>query len=293
MNERRNRRWPGFALLGILAVVCVLSNVLIWWLVRQPMAVQPRGFSFVIDVQLIRQAVWGIVFIQPAIISVYLAYGKHSSFIRVVVTAVVFFLLCVANLVGWGFLSDPAGSMFVRHHEFVELTAVFATQVIGLSLATWASRIMRGWQLGCDEETAKIDQQPITRLESVVETAMLLLLSVAAIFGLGWATSETPSIGAFYFAMFGLVGTVVVAPIAFFSLRFRSFAVIVPALLLLLFALPLVLFGLLSGLEYLTDDNVQFDIWKPISSAFFAAVNVRCGTRINSSGWLPAPAAAV
>ncbi|MDA8563419.1 hypothetical protein N9L06_03095 [Mariniblastus sp.] len=274
MNERRNRRWPGFALLGILAVVCLLSNALIWWLVRQPMAVQPRGFSFVIDVQLIRQAVWGIVFIQPAILSVYLAYGKHSSLIRMVVTVVAFLVVYAASMVGWRLSNNALGGVFSTPHAVFEIMLLCGAQVISLSLAMWASRIMRGWRLSRDAETVETDERLISRRETVFETVVLILISIAAIFWPDWlAGSGIPSgIGALYFAILGLVGTFVVAPIVFVSLRFRYFAVIGPALLMLLFAVPAALFGFFYGISMLSGDTIGFDYLGPLSSAFFAAL---------------------
>jgi len=256
-------------MLGVIAVVCLLSNWLSWWLYQMPQVVQPAWSPFAIDFHLVGYAVYGVLFIQPAILSVYLAYGWHRVITRLVLSGVAFTILWAAHLVGWG-SAHVSGPMFLHHQEFIDLTVLFGAQVTSLSFAMWVSRIMRGWRLSRNEDSVGGSVPALTRRERVTETIMLFLVSYAGSLGAGWLLSE-PDVGVLYFSVFALLGTLVIAPIAFASLRFQNFVVILSALLLLVIAIPSALFGFLSWIESLQPGTSTLQYFGPLLGAFFAA----------------------
>ena len=112
MHANPQRRRLGWVLLGVIAAVCLLIDFATLWLSRQPMAVQTRGFSFVVDIQLIQNAAWGIFWGQAAILGIYLAYGPHRSFIRVVLVAFAVLVIWLAGWTGEWLLGQPRSRFF-------------------------------------------------------------------------------------------------------------------------------------------------------------------------------------
>ena len=270
MNANPQRRRLGWVLLGVLAAVCLLCDALVWWLAQQPMAMQPAGLSIVLDMRLICQAAWGILFIQPVVLSVYLAYGKQNSFIRVAVVLLALSLAYAVQLIGWWFVHDSTNWSIMRQRDINQIALLIAIQSVSFSVAMWLSRIMRGWHLSNHEDADETEERSVFRLETITESAMLVLLAVAVILGPQWFLSGVPfEIGPLYFAINGLVGTFVLAPIAFVSLRFRQFFVVGSVLLLPLVVLPAVVLGLLIWLRFLSGDTSPFIYYGPVISTIF------------------------
>ena len=142
-------------MLGVIAAVCLLIDFATLWLVRQPMAAQPRGFSFVVDVQLIQNAAWGIFWGQAAILGIYLAYGPHRSFIRVMLVAFAVLVICLAGWTGEWLLDQPR-SRFFSSIKSRDLTYFLLSMIPACSLAMWGSRISRGWRVVSEEREGHI-----------------------------------------------------------------------------------------------------------------------------------------
>jgi len=138
----------------------------------------------------------------------------------------------------------------MRQEGLKEIALLLATQTVGFSLAMWCSRIMRGWHLSSIGDHAAIDERPISKPETIIESTVLALLTIAAIFGPDrFMSGPPPGIGALYFGFNGLVGTLVLAPAVFFALRLQRFRFVGGVLLLLLIAIPAVVLGTMLSVD--------------------------------------------
>ena len=247
MVASRKRRWLGFAMLGVIAAVCLLSNLVVLWLARQPMAIQPVGLSFIIDLYLISQAVWGIVWVQPVLLGIYLAYAKPSAVRRAIVGVAVLALMWAAYWLGFCLLFGSSRPFFIPYRQSWEMLWLWSIGTISCAFAMWGSRISRGWRLVSEVEEERMEKcaPPIARSETVAEIVMLLLFVVAAISGPEWFRGRFDSgIGVICFCVLALVATIVLAPTVFVSLRYRQLAAVCVALFGLVIGLPAALGGI-------------------------------------------------
>jgi hypothetical protein len=255
MVASHSRRRLGFAMLGVIAAVCLLSDVLIWWLDELSSGFQPHRTPFEIDLQILSCAVWGIVLIQPAILSVYLAFARHHSVIRIIVAAVVLMLVFTSGEFNGFFLS------------------LWLLVMVSLSLKMWGTRISGGWQLFGNEDSLERNVAPVAKSETIFEATTLIVLSIAVMIAAAWFNKNGSLEGVLIvFCLFGLFGVLILAPVVFVSLRSKNLAAVVPALILPVIGLPATMFGFEWFMAWLNNSPMSGEAFGSLLVAFFAAV---------------------
>lgn len=253
MGTAVDRQWLGYVLICVLVVICLLANFLIPMLSVSAQQIQLPSLSIVIDLYWIGYMVWGIALIQPALLSIFLAYGRPPCLVRVPLGFVAFAIACGANMAGWLFAN------WKLPHDSIEIVAFIGLQAVGISVAMWATRIMRGWQLVSLNVREATVVRSVHRRELVIESVCLLLLVVAAIV-LPDAIFETAGSGAgvMYSSALALVGAVIFAPIVFVCLRSSNFLFVNVLFLVSLVAAAAVVFGFIYFINSSGPEQLEY-----------------------------------